>query len=368
MPNFDQFTTIKEYQEKTSWLPRLGKIRLGVKVHQGQKEFPREVDFFVLPERLKRALGDKPKEITITFPMSDRSKIFPYAYKYYGSSQGLKCIGNGETAMERQKDRTWLEGKTCKCERYGKGCSQRGHLQFMLPNIGMGGVFQVDTGSEISITGINNDLDYIQNLVGRITWIPLTLRRVPTETHAEGKKQTHYTLQLECVATMDEVGIMRSNPDRLFKRNEEGNIIPVQIDLNQHYELPPPADENPALDSGATIVIEPEEAKKPVPTQKDKKEPLKKGKETPLQKVKDVQPGREQAPAKLPPGTVVPLITVKEFKEFKALEKIAHINKVVEALKIPMPTPAPLEEHSDRELDDVYDFIYRNHVPKEVKK
>ena len=51
-------------------LPRLGKIRLGIKV-QGDKKnpYPRAVDYFVVPEEIQPCVGEKPKKLSIMFPV-----------------------------------------------------------------------------------------------------------------------------------------------------------------------------------------------------------------------------------------------------------------------------------------------------------
>lgn len=83
-------------------LPRLGKIRLGVKVKNSQgKEYPRETDYFVVPEEIRDVYGEMPKELDILIPVENDEVSFPQALKFYGSSRGLKCKGDGETALER---------------------------------------------------------------------------------------------------------------------------------------------------------------------------------------------------------------------------------------------------------------------------
>jgi hypothetical protein len=51
-------------------MPRLGKIRTGVKVanKSGNGEHPESVDYFVLRDELKEVFGDKPKSLPIMFP------------------------------------------------------------------------------------------------------------------------------------------------------------------------------------------------------------------------------------------------------------------------------------------------------------
>ena len=53
-------------------LPRLGKIRLGIKVEEeGKKPYPRAVDYFVCPPEVQAVLGEKPRSLPIAFPTDD---------------------------------------------------------------------------------------------------------------------------------------------------------------------------------------------------------------------------------------------------------------------------------------------------------
>ena len=56
-----QFTKIKGLSDKRR-LPRLGKIRLGVKAisQKSGKEYPKETDYFVCPPEVQAVYGEKP--------------------------------------------------------------------------------------------------------------------------------------------------------------------------------------------------------------------------------------------------------------------------------------------------------------------
>ncbi|MCK4445672.1 MAG: hypothetical protein KAW56_01165, partial [Candidatus Marinimicrobia bacterium] len=153
-------------------LPRLGKIRLGIKVPYGpivqnkdgtraQKTRPKETDYFVCPPEIKKVYGDEPKELNIMFPLNDPEALFPQAYKWYGSSKGLKCKGDGVNATRLNNDTNEMEEIKCPCELLEEGkCKQRASLSFMMPGIKIGGVYQIDLSSYHSIVDINSGLDY----------------------------------------------------------------------------------------------------------------------------------------------------------------------------------------------------------------
>jgi len=391
MADYDKFVPRVSRVEGVSnvrRLPILDKIRLGVKVKSTKGTLiPKDVEYFVCPPNVQRVFGERPTEIEIMFPINSLDAIFPQSYTMYGSTKGVKCKGDGRTARRRNEETGVFEDRDCPCEFLdNRKCALRSHLLFMMPDVSAGSLFQIDTSSFNSTVDINSGLDFAAEMVGRFNWIPLTLYRKPRETHADGSKQQHYTLQVELRATLEEITMIKDNPHLVFKRNREsGHLVPVYgIDTKARISIPEAIDENPALDPGATIVVEPEEDEKveSFPTQTDEKEPLKRGKETPGQNIKEVSSVKEvadelikegkeidkkkkEAPA---PGTVVPLLSSKEFDALDREAKIKHITRTVACLKIQMPTPAPLEEHSDRELDDVYDFIRRTHFPKGAKK
>jgi hypothetical protein len=221
-------------------LPRLDKIRLGIKKVSPKtgKEYPFETDYFVCPPEVGNIYGEKPKELNIMFPLNDPEALFPQCYKWYGTSKGLKCKGDGISALRLNDETQEMEERNCPCELLDNGkCKQRASLSFMMPQIKIGGVYQIDLSSYHSIVDINSGLDYAMAMLGgRIAMVPFKLRRVPRETHNEGKKQIHYTLVLEL-----------DIPLEYAQRIREGeNIFVMQ---KKKYAIDPPIEYgNPAYD------------------------------------------------------------------------------------------------------------------------
>ena len=162
-------------------MQRLGKIRLGVKKKTGGgKEYPSAVDYFVCPEEVKDVYGDKPRELDIMIPHDDIEEVFPTALKMYGSQQGLKCTGDGETARRRIKDTNDWKDIECgykDCKYYKEGhCTEVGNLQVILPKVkGMLGIYQIDTSSYHSTLNIKSSLQMLKQTLGRCSLIPLKL-------------------------------------------------------------------------------------------------------------------------------------------------------------------------------------------------
>jgi len=278
-----------------------GKIRLGIRVptiakdknkkyikdqngdfvqkrdKYGELEFhPKDIPYFICPKEVKAMFGDKPTELKIAFPLSgldenslpDIGGLFPQAYKWYGSSRGLKCVGNGERAM-RANEKGIFEEVECPCDKFGQkdGCSKRASLFFFIPDISMGGIYVIDSGSWNTMVDVQSGIylalellkDPITNRYNSITMLPFILRRTQKETQHEGRKDKHWPLTCELDLPIPEI-----------KKIREGQTL--FLGQKRIYQIPDIPDENPKLDSekeGAVIgKLEPEEE---VKKEKEKK-------------------------------------------------------------------------------------------------
>lgn len=256
-------------------LPRLGKIRLGIKkTGSGGAAFPAEVDYFVCPPEIQRVYGPQPKALRIMIPLEDTSQVFSQAYKWYGSGSGLKCKGDGQVALRRWADvEPGLQAKIggahpkgseahdandlveipCPCPRLKSGdCGVKGHLMVLLPEVSLSGIYQIDTGSSWNIIEINSSIDFLRSLLGRIAMIPLTLRREPVELVYENKRRVHYLLKLTFDGDLKTVQMLRETATtRAFPAlalpipSDEGNGISSEP-LAEIAPPPPPPPSAPA--------------------------------------------------------------------------------------------------------------------------
>lgn len=268
-------------------LPRLGKIRLGIKKISPKtgNEYPAEVDYFIfdpqtpselenkkIVEEAVRLYGENPKSIRIMFPVANPDVYFPQFYKRYGSGSSLKCKGDGEMAVCAVpefaqgleiigKDELGMPKVKCagrECQYYkNKECSEVGVLQVLLPELPGAGVWQITTGSYNSIVNLNSCIDYIKNVCGRAHMIPLNLERRMQETSFEGKKSKHYIMHinmdfklidLQKFALIDPTRMMIELPapetekeDILFRENAPIDIVP-----EKPQESPSGVPESPA--------------------------------------------------------------------------------------------------------------------------
>jgi len=239
------FVEIKGLSKKL-FLPRLGKIRLGVKTRNPKtgNEYPTETPYFVVPPEVARVYGENPTTLDIMFPVNDVGRVFPQALKWYGNGQTLKCIGNGETALRYNNQTNTKEPRSCPCEHLNQEeCGPRACLQVMLPKVNMGGVYQIDSGSENSMINVNSYCAFLAALIDRIAMVPLTLSREPKQIQGPKGPQTHYLLHINLNITQEDVKqLLKETPD-ILKRI-------------QGWEIPPPEEVNPAKDDSAIVVLE----------------------------------------------------------------------------------------------------------------
>jgi hypothetical protein len=239
-----------------------------------------ETDYFVLTNALgvEKIYGPQPKELDVMLPLNDLDSVFPCSYKYYGSSRGLKCEGDGETATRVNEESKEMEKVTCPCSLLEEGkCKQSGTLMVMLPKVSVGGVYQIRTTSYNSIVDINSGLEYVAALCGRFALVPLKLRRVPIETHHDEKKQTHYTLQIIFDGDVHTLNNLRLDSQRVLE--------------HPRYQLPAPVETNP--ESDAVDIIVDDEEKAPAQAAEEKAQAPETKTEAPAQKEK---PGGNDVP------------------------------------------------------------------------
>jgi len=202
-------------------LPRLGKIRLGIKRESlGGGCYPEATDYFVCPDEVRQVYGDRPTELRIMFPTDDQSQWASQFLRCYSATRGLICRGDGETALARVDTATGLIASheslatelrdiPCNppaCRMYECGrCRRVMNLQFLLPDCPGFGVYQLDTSSRHSIINVNSGLELIRGVCERLTMIPLSLKLVQQAVEPAGIKKTARVLSLTASYTLSEI-------------------------------------------------------------------------------------------------------------------------------------------------------------------
>ena len=210
-------------------LPRLGKIRLGIKVEKPEKApYPQATDHFVVPPKVQEVYGEKPTELDIMFPCEDPDLFAQQWLRAYSTTQGLVCIGDGATsrrkvdietgavASHETKQWEWKEELPCNpqdCPEYlMKRCRRVMNLQFILPYVPGLGVWQIDTSSFYSILNINSMIRMLQPF-GRYSFIPLRLCLGPVEVSPPGlSKKTVHIMHIRRDITFAELAKAAARP------------------------------------------------------------------------------------------------------------------------------------------------------------
>lgn len=209
-------------------IPRLGKIRLGIMApsKNGTATHPVNIDYFVVPPEVQAVYGEKPTKLDIVLPSEDMSIVFPQYLKRY-TYNALACKGDGVKAMETVVETGEVREIACDpdvCQYYqSKKCKALASLMFLLPSVPGMGVWQMDTTSYYGMVGINNSLELIRTMLGRISGIPLELRRVKrTIMTRDGGKQVKRdieTVEVNTPLTIADLARLPANPYMLTGGN-----------------------------------------------------------------------------------------------------------------------------------------------------
>ncbi len=218
-------------------LPRLGKIRLGIKKISAKtkKEYPAEVDYFVCPKEVREKFGEQPKALPVMIPVENEEMVYRQYYACYGSNQKLKCQGDGQDADRRTEQ--GIEHITCpspdNCDyAAANGCRARIDIMFVLPDINMGGVYQISTGSVNSDIDIRSGIEMAKYLFGRISWVPMQIVREARKTPnpKTGAMEMHWPVRLYPIATVSETNQIRQDTTRILERQAQFALPEPEIE------------------------------------------------------------------------------------------------------------------------------------------
>ena len=236
---------------------------------------PETLPYFVVPDKLKEKLGDKPTKLNIMLPKDDLLEVFPKSLSWYGLI-GKKCEGNGQEAQYYdEKTRDWVK-KTCPCEQLKTDENPKGQCQihatfyFFLYEITMGGVFRIVMSSPRSINNILNGLELHRDILNRFSLIPLTLLREPTEITYEDDTGRHtrtiYPLKISSDLSLERMAELRaSNKEMLLLAGRKQICLPEPADNKEAIEPEIVADEEEGNNTKSASLVTPKSIT-PLPT------------------------------------------------------------------------------------------------------
>lgn len=199
-------------------LPRVGKLRLGIKKEGSSSgravSFPSAVDYFVVNEDMSTSrqaaesfhdiYGPEPKQLDVTLPAAAIADVLEGAWRSYGTGGLLKrrCEGPGGTCVSRDSLGSWVSAP-CLCAAEGldpsdkkRHCAERYTLTVMLMRVQGVGVWQLDTGSRMAAEGLTSSLRMIESFRGHLQGAQATLRVVPRQVSPGGVAKTVYIAEL----------------------------------------------------------------------------------------------------------------------------------------------------------------------------
>jgi hypothetical protein len=300
----------------------------------GELEFhPQDVPHFVCPKEVVNMFGKDPTELDIAFPLSgldenglpDIGGIFPQAYKHYGRSRGLKCVGDGETAM-KANEKGIFEEVECPCDKFGQkdGCGKKASLFFFIPKISMGGIYHIDSGSWNTMVDIQSGIylalellkDPITGEHNSITMLPFKLRRRQKETQHDGRKDTHWPLTCELDLPIEDIRKIRTGKTLFLEQKRVYQIPEIEEEVEKE---------------GAVVGEEKEETEEEIKLRETKEAEKKKAEGEALKK--DIEESRDRE-AQLKKDREEGKGKLKSYKESKAIhkKKVEEENKLLLAI------------------------------------
>jgi len=237
--------------------PVLGKIRLGIKkVSQYGKEYPANVDYFVLTdlepdlrEAITARYGEDPKELDIMFISENIEDNIPAWYKWYAGGKKnekgelvggrLRCYGDGPHLDGTPGTAVYLEKKDpvtriapqrpCMGEQCPdffdmnkkQQCAQTMQVFCMLPFVSFDGVFEIDTRSKLSMRNFLDQLHWAQRIYeGKIAFQPFRIYR-----------------EEEVITFMDKDGSQKTSTHAIMKlRDNRKNVDKLGPQIRQRLE------------------------------------------------------------------------------------------------------------------------------------
>lgn len=233
--------------------PRAGKIRLGTAEPTGKKgRFgqeivrPQKAKHFVVREdesgittaeaaaAFAEVYGDEPTQIRVMLAGDTPDECMEGAWRLYGANK-LKLRCNGETCSERAA--TGWRDVPCVCKANGvdpesdEHCTLTYTINLILPDVAIPGIWQLDTGSEISSRNMADFLDMLAGLRRGESLRFMEADLFLVEQHVQPAGMTKSM----------PIYVLRPQPRGATVQQLLSGQVPTLLEQHGRGELPPPA-------------------------------------------------------------------------------------------------------------------------------
>lgn len=147
------------------------------------------------------AYGDEPREVNVFLPFDDIDRNFD-AWLEKHTASALQCRGDGENVVMWRDDSGTMQHTPKPCPGNCDGCKATGRLRVIIPELRRLASVVVHTTAVWDIHELSGNLTALLNTEGRLTGIPLVLKRRPRQIstpRGNGKRvrQTKWLLSIE---------------------------------------------------------------------------------------------------------------------------------------------------------------------------
>lgn len=233
--------------------PRAGKIRLGTATPTGKKgRFgqdivrPQKANHFVVREdesgittaeaaaAFREVYGDEPRQLRVLLAGDTPDDCMEGAYRLYGQNK-LKLRCDGELCSERTQ--TGWRDVPCVCKANNvdpasdEHCTLTYTINLILPDVAIPGIWQLDTGSEISSRNMADFLDMLAGLRRGESLRFMEADLFLVEQHVQPAGMTKAM----------PVYVLRPQPRGATVQQLLSGQVPTLLEQHGRGELPPPA-------------------------------------------------------------------------------------------------------------------------------
>ena len=164
-----------------------------VKPYSNTREYTQSLPYFLVPDDIKGAMGDKPTSIKVIPAFSSLQRVIPNSYAFYTESGTLYCTCDGlagkryDTAKKQMTPYIGPYGDSCGSYNEGR-CKMSGVFSFYLPEVDMFCGYRIKTKSSQSISNIISTLMKISDDQGKISRVVCELRIIEKKRTSDGKR------------------------------------------------------------------------------------------------------------------------------------------------------------------------------------